>query len=141
MGILGNPRAVEEYDEEGFLGMLNQLEKETGKLIKAVILKQKLIGNTDVTNYKELQKTGNWRVEMKKWKSIIKHPLKKKKKRNAIYIISKRNRLYMEMSEVKKGVRRFNRTVISIKELKLLREVRIIQEKSNGYKKYSKDDR
>ncbi len=63
---------------------------------------------------------------MKKWKSLIKHPLKKKKKRNAIYIINERNRLYMEMSEVKKGVRRFNRTVISIKELKLLREVRII---------------
>ena len=39
MGIMGNPRSVEEYDEEGFLGMLNQLEKETGKLIKAVILK------------------------------------------------------------------------------------------------------
>lgn len=28
MAILGNPRAIEEYDEDGFLAMLNQVEKE-----------------------------------------------------------------------------------------------------------------
>lgn len=63
---------------------------------------------------------------MKKWKSIVKHPLKQKKKQNMLYIINGREGLCMEMSTTKKEVRRFNKVIISTRELKLLKAIKLI---------------
>jgi len=63
---------------------------------------------------------------MKKLKLITKHPLKQKKKQNALYVINRRNGLCMEMSRIKKGVRRFNKVTIPIKELKLLKTLKLL---------------
>jgi len=63
---------------------------------------------------------------MKKWKSIVKHPLKQKKKQNALYIINEKDGLCMEMSTTKKKEKRFNKIVISTKELRLLRVLKLI---------------
>jgi len=63
---------------------------------------------------------------MKKWKSIVKHPLKQKKKQNALYIINEKDGLCMEMSRMKKGIRRFNKVTISTRELRLLKVLKLI---------------
>jgi len=63
---------------------------------------------------------------MKKWKSIVKHPLKQKKKQNALYIINERDGLCMEMSRTKKGIRKFNKVIISTRELRLLKVIKLI---------------
>jgi len=63
---------------------------------------------------------------MKKWKSIVKHPLKQKKKQNALYIINERDGLCMEMSRTKKGIRRFGKVIISTRELRLLKVLKLI---------------
>ncbi|KKN30947.1 hypothetical protein LCGC14_0829000 [marine sediment metagenome] len=63
---------------------------------------------------------------MKKWKPIKEHPLKKGKKEYSLSPIQKAVGIYMEMTEMKEGVMRFNRVRIPMKELALLKQVRLL---------------
>jgi len=64
---------------------------------------------------------------MKKWRLMKKHPLKKKI--HSLYVISDRTGLCMEQRIDKKGVRRFSKKIISLREMKLLKLIRLLGKK------------
>ena len=64
---------------------------------------------------------------LKKWKPMKKHPLKKKDELHSLYVINKRKGICMEQKIIKESIRRFSKVMISLKEMKLLKSIKLIK--------------